>query len=167
MKTQRYNLLTALIVSALHPNEPQAPGTKWEPTNAIDVQEANELTLAGYAEKIEAKASDKITPTWLQRQDEARRKAAVEAEVADVPRVDPNANDGQGDGGGFSDEELKLILAGSVEQIKAELEGLTADQLLRLAELEGDAEQDGKQRVTAIQAIEAAYAAKTAEEEQE
>jgi hypothetical protein len=159
MKTQRYNLLTALIVSALHPNEPQAPGTKWEPTNAIDVQEANELTLAGYAEKIEAKASDKITPTWLQRQDEARRKAAVEAEVADVPRVDPNANDGQGDGGGFSDEEL--------EQIPAELEGLTADQLLRLAELEGDAEQDGKQRVTAIQAIEAAYAAKTAEEEQE
>lgn len=151
MKNQRYNLLTTLIVSALHPNEPQAAGTIWEPTNTIDIQEADELVLADYAEKIDHDEDDVITPTWLQRQDEAKRKAEEPAEEEPVA-VAPFEGRVIGDAG------LALILEGSVEQVKAELAGLSSEQLLRLSELEGDKEQGGKQRKGVADAIEAAYA---------
>lgn len=151
MKNQRYSLLTTIIVSALHPNEPQQAGTKWEPTNAIDIGEANELVGIGYAEKIDASKDDVLTLTVLQRQDEAKRKAA-EAEDVEV-EPDPLADDT------LADEELALILDGNVEQVKAELDGLTAAQLHRLDELEGDKEQGGKQRKGVHDAIADAIAA--------
>lgn len=154
MKNQRYSLLTTIIVSALHPNEPQQAGTKWEPTNAIDIGEANELVQIGYAEKIDANKDDVLTLTVLQRQDEAKRKAAAEA---DEELADPLADNTLT--GGLTDEELALILEGNIDQVKAELDGLTAAQLHRLDELEGDKEQGGKQRKGVHDAIADAIAA--------
>jgi hypothetical protein len=152
MKNQRYNLLTTLIVSALHPNEPFPVGTTWEPTNAIDIQEAEALCLAGYAKKIDGGASDKLQPTWLQKQDEAKRKAAEQEQSQDEEDPAPTITSDE-------DEELRAILLGNVEQVRAELDGLTAAQLLRLDELEGDKEQGGKARKGVHDAINEAYAA--------
>lgn len=153
MKNQRYKLLTTIIVSALHPNEPHAPGTVWEPTNAIDVQEADQLVEAKYAEKTsDAKAT--VTPTWLQRQDDAKRKAVEAPAEEPVPGSKSSTQDD-----GLSDEELELVLEGNVEQVKAELDGLTREQLLRLDELEGDKDQGGKQRKGVHDAIADAIAA--------
>lgn len=147
MKNQRFNLLTTLIVSALHPNEPQPAGTKWEPTNVIDIQEANELVLANYAEKIDADKSHTVTPTWLQRQDEAKRKAAEE--VVSEPEPDSTPDGGSDDD--LTDDELALVLEGNVEQVKAELDGLTVEQLKRLDALEGA--EGAKQRKGVTDAI--------------
>ena len=135
MKNTRYKLLTSIIVSALHPNEPQAGGVVWEPTNTIDQHEADLLVKSGYAEEHEATKDDKLTPTWLQRQDEAKRKR----EAADVP---VSTIDLQSQGQvAFTDDELNLILDGNVDQVTAELDGLDAATLERLETLEGRREK--------------------------
>lgn len=148
MKNQRYHLLTKLIVSALHPNEPQSAGTKWDPTNAIDIQEANELVQMTYAERIDGNKADTVTPTWLQRQDEGLRKVdADEADEAVVPLA----------GKIVADDQLDLILEGNVESVRAELDGLSSEQLHRLDELEGA--EGGKRRKGVHDAITDAVAA--------
>lgn len=148
MKNQRYKLLTTIIVSALHPNEPNDAGTVWEPVNVIDIQEAKALVQAGYAEET----SDTKTPlasTVLERQDAARKAKEAADRGEELPKQPVSTND--------EDEKLSLILSGNVEQVRAELEGLTSAQLLRLDELEGDAEQGGKQRKGVAEAIAEAY----------
>lgn len=158
MKKQRYNLLTTLIVSALHPNEPQAPGTKWEPTNVIDIQEADALVASNYAEKVDAAKDDTVTPTWLQRQDEAKRAAAAKADVVEPTTVTIPEDDDT-----LSDEELALVLEGNVDQVAAELDGLTVEQLQRLDAME--ASEDGKKRKGVADAIADAIAALEADPE--
>ena len=137
MKNQRYKLLTMLIVSALHPNEPYGAGTVWEPTNTIDIQEAEQLVLATYAEKIDGDKDDAVTPTLLQRQDEAKRKSEADEE-APASDIVPFT------GRVLTDDELALILEGDIKAVKPELDGLSAEQLYRLDELEGT--EGGKKR---------------------
>lgn len=155
MKTQRYKLLTTLIVSALHPNEVHQTGTVWAPSNRMDILEAEDLVKSGYAEKTnDTKAS--LASLALDRKEAARqRQAAIDrgedpdAGAASAPVVtDTSTSD---------DEVLSLILEGSVDQVVAELEGLTEAQLQRLAELE--AGENGKKRKGVAEAVEAAVEA--------
>lgn len=132
MKTQRYKLLTTLIVSALHPNEPQAAGTVWAPVNVIDVQEAEALVTASYAEKTDDDKAP-LASTVLERQDAARKRKEAEDRGETVEDSKPPAPVVSED-----DQVLSLILEGTVDQVKAELEGLTAEQLTRLGELEAE-----------------------------
>lgn len=141
MKTQRYNLLTTAIVGAVHANQPQVGGTKWEPTNANDVQEAELLCKAGYAEKIDAVKGDEVTPTWLQRQD------ALAKTKAEEPIQEPGQTVSNDDM-----EALALILDGSVDSVTAELDGLNEDELRQLDALEAA----GKGRKGVHEAIAAA-----------
>jgi hypothetical protein len=150
MKTQRYRLLTTLIVSALHPNEPHPTGTEWAPVNVIDIQEADSLVLSGYAEKSEGKGSAPLASTVIERQD-AARKAKEAADRGETVDDDAGSNLNE------TDQVLTLILEGSVDQVKAELDGLTGEQLQRLSELEDGA--DGKQRKGVADAITAAIEA--------
>lgn len=159
MSTPRYRLLTTLIVSALHPNEPHPAGTEWAPKNVLDVKEADELVQVGYAEQVKGTSNAPLASLVLDREDAARkRKEALDrgedpdADVVVTEKKQPPANTGD-------DEVLSLILEGNVDQVKAELDGLTVEQLLRLAELEGDAEQGGKQRKGVLEAIDAAVEA--------
>lgn len=150
MKNKRYNLLTTLIVSALHPNEPFGAGTKWEPTNAIDIREAEELTAAKYAEEWTPRKEDELTLTRLQKEDAAKGSGAAGESTVDDDVADPAAGDG------LSDDELSLILDGSVDAVAAELEGLDEDTLRRLYELEAARERPRKGVADAINdAIEA------------
>lgn len=142
MKTQRYNLLTTCIVTGLHPNEPQGAGTKWEPTNAIDVQEAEQLTELTYAERWDARKEDVVSKTWLQKQDEAKQAAAAEAAGDFEPGTGNNEVTGD-------DADLLLILGGNVEAVTGEIDGLDVDQLRRLYELESA----GKNRKGVAEAI--------------
>lgn len=139
MKNQRYSLLSTMLISAIHPNEPQAAGTVWEPTNAIDIQEAELLCKAGYAEHTTASKDDVVTATKLQREDAKPASAPVNENPADT-------------GDDLDDEMLALILDGSVENVAAELDGLSAEQLKRLVQLE----RKGKDRKGVHEAIAAA-----------
>lgn len=138
MKNQRYSLLSTMLISAIHPNEPQAAGTVWEPTNAIDIQEAELLCKAGYAEHTTASKGE-VVATKLQRED------ARPAPVNEKPD-DTGSNDD------LDDEMLDLILDGSVENVAAELDGLSVEQLQRLGQLE----RKGKDRKGVHEAIAAA-----------
>lgn len=148
MKSQRYNLLTTLIVSALHPNEPFGVGTIWEPTNTVDIHEAEALCEMKYAKHHAATKDDKVEPTWLQKQD---AKRIAEEDAADASNgFDP---DDLGEGSGdkdLSDAELALILEGSVDAVSAELADLTEPQLIRLAGLEEARERPRKGVADAI-----------------
>lgn len=141
MKNQRFKLTTALIVSALHPNEPFPDGTIWEPSNGADQSEARELVQSGYAVEHEATKDDVVVPTLDQARIEAARKESQP--------------DDEDDGSEGDDADLKSILDGSVESVAGELDGLDHAQLHRLAELENA----GKQRVGVGKAIEAALEA--------
>lgn len=162
MSNQRYKLLTTLIVSALHPNEPQQAGGVWEPTNAIDIQEAEYLVKTGYAEEHTATKKDVVLKTWLQQQDEAKRKKAAEDAGEEEPATvvtTPPAGEKT-----YTDEELLLVLDGNVENVEAELEGLTLDALNRLDVLE-DREDGGKKRKGVHDAIAAAIEALEGDQE--
>lgn len=161
MKTQRYKLLTTLIVSALHPNEVHQAGTVWAPTNRMDIIEAEDLVKAGYAEHTgDTKAP--LASLALDRKEEARRRQEA---------IDRGENPDEGDttaetvvtddktGGDTEEAVLTLILEGNIDQVKSELPGLTEPQLQRLAELE----LAGQGRKGVAEAIEAAVAELSAE----
>lgn len=155
MKNQRYNLLTTIIVSSLHPNEPQQAGTKWEPTNAMDIQEADALCEVNYAEKVEAAKGDTVTPTWLQRQDAAKKQLSLDSgmEPGEQHTQPQAATATTSTDKALTDEQLGLILEGSVDNVRAELGGLTQEQLDKLWELEDDKASGGKQRKGVFEAI--------------
>lgn len=158
MKTQRYKLLTTLIVSALHPNEPHQAGTEWAPKNVLDIREADELVAVGFAEKVgDSKAP--LASLALDRKEEARRRqeAIDRGENPDEGAETVVADD---NGGNTEDQVLALILEGTVDQVKSELTGLTEAQLQRLAELE----LAGHGRKGVAEAIEVAVAELSAEE---
>lgn len=122
-KNQRFRLLTTCIVAALHPNQQQVAGAVWEPTNVIDQQEAEALRGVGYAEHC----NDDVTHlTVLQQQDAAKAKAA-DAETGDDSGND--TNDGW-------PKPAADILAGNVDEVTAELENLSVEQLDELSKLE-------------------------------
>lgn len=136
-KPQGFKLLTTLIVSALHPNEPKNEGTVWVPTNRMDVLEAEGLVKAKYAAEYEPAKGDTIHPTWLQVQDEQRRKEEDEEDEEDLT-TDPTGSDG------LSDDELSIILDGNVAHVTSELAGLERSELERLAALENARDQPRK-----------------------
>jgi hypothetical protein len=55
--SKKYKLLTTAIVSALHPNQPQAGGSVWEPKDRNEVLEAEALHQAGLAEPTNESAT--------------------------------------------------------------------------------------------------------------
>jgi hypothetical protein len=142
MKTQRYRLLTTLIVSALHRNEPHPKGTEWAPSNVIDVQEADALVQSGYAEKVTGDSKAPLASTVFEREDAARKRQEALDRGEDLEDTKPVTD---------ADDVLWLILDGSVDDVTAELEGLTPEQLTRLAELEASA--DGKKRKGVADAV--------------
>jgi hypothetical protein len=158
MKNKHYRLLTTLIVSALHPNEPHQAGTIYQPNNTNDIKEADELVQMGYAkEDVPGKDAEGkpevVTLTRIQREDAAAAKQA---------KIDAGEGDEPGQvGGDDNDAKLKLILEGNVGQVTAELDGMSREDLERLAELE--AGEGGKNRVGVNDAIADAIAAFDAE----
>lgn len=161
MKTQRYKLLTTLIVSALHPNEPHQAGTEWAPKNVLDIREADELVTAGFAEKVGGDSKSPLASLVLDRKEEARRRQEAIDRGENPDEGDTTAETVVTDDNGGNTEEavLTLILEGNIDQVKSELPGLTEPQLQRLAELE----LAGQGRKGVAEAIEAAVAELSAE----
>lgn len=107
-----FKLTTKVIVSAIHPNEPQAKGTVWHPANRSQELEAQALHNVGLA----APTNEAVT-------------------VKSVEQPDPVAED-EGD----VDTELATLLEGNVSEVNEAIDDafddLSAEQLEALSKLE-------------------------------
>jgi hypothetical protein len=174
----RYKLLTHAIVSAIHPNEPQMNGTIWDASDKSDALEAEALARVGLAKETNEAATVKTIAERNAKGGKAKddtedqltkliagKAADVEAalpslsieQLHELQQLEAAGHARKGVTAAITaqiesktfDAPLLTLLEGTVEQIEAGLEELTAEQLVRLSELE----VEGQNRVGVADAI--------------